>query len=172
MTQKKILIIAGSNGAGKTTFANVMLAKEPRALQFINADHIASRLSPHAPQMAAVAAGKRMIREMDSCVERGESFSFETTLSGLVYRRKISRWRELGYRVKLWFLVLPNEEAAVARVAERVRQGGHDIPENVIRRRYNAGFANFADIYMHIVDSWVLFDSGENPPRIMDWSMQ
>lgn len=147
-----------------------MVAKEPGALRFINADQIAIKLSPHAPQLVAMEAGRRMISEMDKCVDRGQNFSFETTLSGLAYRRKIVRWRALGYRVKLWFLVLPNEDAAVARVAERVRQGGHDIPEQVIRRRYKAGFANFADSYMHIVDSWVLFDSGENPPRIMDWS--
>ncbi len=141
-------------------------------MKFINADHLASQICPQCPQQAALEAGRQMIREIEVCVDREESFSFETTLSGQVYRRKILHWRALGYRVKLWFLVLPNEDAAVARVAERVRQGGHDVPEHIVRRRFKAGFANFADHYMHIVDSWTLFDSGEYPPRIMDWSNQ
>jgi predicted ABC-type ATPase len=132
---KKIIIIAGPNGAGKTTFARSFLPAEAQCNRFINADLIAAGLSPFAPEAAALRAGRLMLEEITSCVRRGENFAFETTLSGRAYRSHIKQWREQGYHVSLFFLSLPNAEAAIARVAARVRQGGHDIPEVVIRRR-------------------------------------
>ena len=128
---KKIIIIAGPNGAGKTTFARDFLPAEAKTLRFINADLIAAGLAPFNPESAAFKAGRLMLEEIDECVDAGHSFAFETTLSGLVYMKKIAVWQAHGYQVKLWFLSLPNEDIAVSRVASRVLQGGHNIPEDV-----------------------------------------
>ena len=167
---KKIIIIAGPNGAGKTTFARDFLPTEARTLRFINADLIAAGLAPFNPESASFKAGRLMIEEIDECVDAGHSFAFETTLSGLIYLRKIASWRACGYQVKLWFLSLPNEQIAVSRVARRVLQGGHNIPEGVIRRRFKAGLENFHQHYKEAVDSWALYDSYHRPPKLIDWS--
>ena len=150
---KKIIIIAGPNGAGKTTFAHNFLPAEAQTLRFINADLIAAGLAPFDPESAAIKAGRLMLGEIDACVAAGSSFAFETTLSGLVYLKKIAAWQASGYEVKLWFLSLPNDDIAVSRVAYRVLQGGHNIPENVIRRRFKAGLENFHERYSKLVDS-------------------
>jgi predicted ABC-type ATPase len=130
---KKIIIITGPNGAGKTTFARTFLPEEAQCPRFINADLIAAGLSPFAPEAAAVKAGRLMLAEIADAVARGENFAFETTLAGIGYLRHIRRWREVGYHVSLFFLRLPDPETAIARVAARVRRGGHNIPEAVIR---------------------------------------
>ena len=161
---KKIIIIAGPNGAGKTTFARSFLPEEAQCLHFINADLIAAGLSPFAPELAARKAGRLMLGEIADCVRKQESFAVETTLSGLNYLVRIRHWREQGYHVSLYFLLLPDADVAIARVAERVKQGGHDIPEDVIRCRFAAGLRNFHKAYKHAVDAWALFDnSGETP---------
>ena len=167
---KKIIIIAGPNGAGKTTFARDFLPTEARTLRFINADLIAAGLAPFNPESASFKAGRLMLEEIDKSVEAGHNFAFETTLSGLIYLRKIASWRACGYQVKLWFLSLPNEQIAVSRVARRVLQGGHNIPEGVIRRRFKAGLENFHQHYKEAVDSWALYDSYHRPPKLIDWS--
>jgi predicted ABC-type ATPase len=167
---KKIIIIAGPNGAGKTTFARDFLPAEAQTLRFINADLIAAGLAPFNPESAAFKAGRLMLEEIDECVADGHSFAFETTLSGLSYLKKIAVWQALGYQVKLWFLSLPNEDIAVSRVARRVLQGGHNIPEEVIRRRFKAGLENFHTRYSKVVNSWALFDSYHRPPKLIDWS--
>jgi predicted ABC-type ATPase len=167
--QKKIIIVAGPNGAGKTTFARSFLPAEAKLPRFINADLIAAGLAPFAPETAAIKAARLMLEEIASCAERGESFSFETTLSGLTYLRHIARWRAMGYRVKLFFLSLPDASAAIERVASRVRQGGHDIPEAVIRRRFAAGFENFHRHYKNVVDGWVLYDNSGTEPVMLEW---
>lgn len=153
---QKIIIIAGPNGAGKTTFARSFLPAEANLPRFINADLIAAGLAPFKPETASVKAGRLMLREIEECARRGESFAFETTLSGHGYLRQISRWRDQGYRVSLYFLKLPDAETAIERVAERVRQGGHDIPKSVIRRRFAAGWENFQNRYRLLVDVWAL----------------
>ena len=129
--EKRVLILAGPNGAGKTTFAREYLIHEADCPMFINADLIADGLSPFAPEKAALRAGRIMLRMMVEAARKGESFAFETTLAGRNYARHISAWRRQGYVVKLHFLALPSAEVAIARVAERVRQGGHDVPEDV-----------------------------------------
>ncbi|WP_200347507.1 AAA family ATPase [Halochromatium glycolicum] len=136
---KKIIIIAGPNGAGKTTFARSFLPQEAQCPRFINADLIAAGLSPFQPEAAAIKVGRLMLEEIAECVRRSDSFAFETTLSGLIYAQKIEQWRAAGHHISLFFLALPNAETAIARVAERVRQGGHAIPEAVIRRRFVGG---------------------------------
>ena len=166
---KKIIIIAGPNGAGKTTFARSFLPEEAQCPRFINADLIAAGLSPFAPEAAAIKAGRLMLREIAECTERGESFAFETTLSGLVYVAHIREWRAQGYHVSLFFLALPDVEVAVARVAERVRQGGHHIPEDVIRRRFDAGLRNFEQVYKAAVDAWVKYDNVGESPVLLEW---
>ena len=167
---KKIIIIAGPNGAGKTTFARDFLPAEAQTLRFINADLIAEGFAPFNPETASLKAGRLMLEEIDACVEAGHSFAFETTLSGLVYLKKIALWQSQGYQVKLWFLSLPNDDIAVSRVAHRVQQGGHNIPEDVIRRRFKAGLANFHARYSKLVDSWAFYDSSGMHPKLIDWS--
>ncbi len=165
----KIVIIAGPNGAGKTTFARAFLPQEAQCPRFINADLIAAGLSPFAPEAAAIKAGRLMLQEIESCVAQRESFAFETTLAGLVYLRRIEEWRQCGYHVSLFFLSLPSADMAVARVAERVRQGGHDIPEPVIRRRFLAGRENFERHYRAAVDAWALYDNSGDEPTLLEW---
>ena len=173
MSLPKIVIIAGPNGAGKTTFARAFLPQEAQISRFINADLIAAGLSPFAPEAEAIKAGRLMLEEIAECVRRRESFAFETTLSGLSYLRHIGAWRKSGYHVSLFFLALPTAEFAVARVAERVRQGGHHIPEDVIRRRFEAGRRNFDDRYRAAVDAWALYDNaGEEPDLIEPRTLQ
>lgn len=167
---KKIIIIAEPNGAGKTTFARDFLPSEAHTLRFINADLIAAGLAPFNPESVAFKAGRLMLQEIDECVAAGHDFAFETTLSGLSYLRKIKCWQTLGYQVKLWFLSLPSGDLAVSRVAQRVRQGGHNIPEDVIRRRFNAGLENFYKNDSKVVDSWAMYDSYVYPPKLIDWS--
>lgn len=161
---RTIIIIAGPNGAGKTTFAREFLPQEASCLTFINADLIAQGLSPFRPEEAAVRAARVMLEMIAECVKRRESFAIETTLSGRTYARMIPQWKHAGYQVVLFFLQLPREDLAVARVADRVAQGGHHIPESVVRRRFHAGFANFYTLYKPLVDVWRIYDnSGEQP---------
>lgn len=159
----KVLIIAGPNGAGKTTFARSFLPKEAHVLRFINADLIAAGLSPFAPEQMAVKAGRLMLQEVKEAVAKRESFAIETTLSGSAYLKHIREWQAMGYEVSLFFLQLSSVELAISRVAQRVKQGGHHIPEAVIRRRYQAGLDNFP-IYADIVDYWTLLDNDRNQP--------
>lgn len=166
---RKIIIIAGPNGAGKTTFARSFLPEEAQCPRFINADLIAAGLSPFAPDTAAIKAGRLMLEEMANCVKRRENFAFETTLAGLSYLSRIKQWREQEYHVSLFFLCLPTAEAAVARVAERVRQGGHAVPEAVIRRRFDAGLRNLERACKPAVDAWAKFDSVGESPVLLEW---
>lgn len=164
---KRIVIIAGPNGAGKTTFAREFLPNEANCPTFVNADLIAAGLSPFAPELAAFKAGRLMLEEIAAYVKRGESFAFETTLSGLSYAQMIPVWRLSDYTVELAFLSLPDVEMAIERVAMRVRQGGHNIPENVICRRYAHGIANF-ERYKMLVDSWQLYDNSSAPAVLIE----
>lgn len=164
---KRIVIIAGPNGAGKTTFAREFLPTDAELPNFVNADLIAAGLSPFAPDVAAFKAGRIMLETIAEYVKHGESFSFETTLSGLTYAQMIPVWRSSGYLVKLIFLSLPDVEFALVRVATRVRQGGHNVPEDVIRRRLAHGIANF-ERYKLLVDSWQLYDNSGVPPVLLD----
>jgi predicted ABC-type ATPase len=166
----RIIIIAGPNGAGKTTFAREFLPSEAECPVFVNADLIAAGLAPFAPETAALQAGRLMLNELARHSTARNSFAFETTLSGRGYLRQISEWQKAGYRVKLIFLQLASAEEAIARVAQRVRQGGHHIPESVIRRRFTAGKYNFEKFYAPIVDAWALYDNAGTVPELIDWS--
>jgi predicted ABC-type ATPase len=166
---KKVIIIAGSHGAGKTVFARAFLPEEAACIHFVNADLIAAGLSPFAPEAALTRAGRLMLEEIHACARRGESFAFETTLSGLGYVPLISKWQKVGYRVYLYFLGLESADIAVARVAERVRQGGHDISENIIRRHYAAGLHNLEKYYRKSVDAWTVYDNSTEKPRFLEF---
>lgn len=166
----RVIIIAGPNGAGKTTFAREFLPKEAQLPVFINADLIAAGLSPFKPEVAAIQAGRIMLAEIAEKAAKHESFAFETTLSGHAYTRHIPEWRKAGYRVELFFLSLDSPETAVARVRNRVAQGGHDVPETTIRRRFVGGIENFHNIYKTLVDAWLLYDNSGNEPIPLDWS--
>jgi predicted ABC-type ATPase len=166
--EKKVVIIAGPNGAGKTTFAREFLPFDAALPVFINADLIAAGLSPFDPGAAAIRAGRMMLEEIDRHAAAGRSFAFETTLSGHTYLRRIELWRGSGYMVKLIFLSLASPEAAISRVAMRVRQGGHDVAPDVIRRRFATGMRNFLDIYRGRVDYWQWFDNGGAELRLVD----
>src|SRR5688572_15087545 len=169
MPERKVIIIAGPNGAGKTTFAREFLPNEAGCPVFVNADLIAAGLSPFSPELAAIKAGRLMLEAMAEHEARGESFAFETTLSGVTYARSIPRWQAAGYQVTLIFLSLPSSDLAVERVAERVRQGGHSVPVDVIRRRFTAGRRNFESVYRSLVDDWVEYDNSGDEPRLIDW---
>ena len=166
--QKRVYILAGPNGAGKTTFAREYLTHEANCPTFINADLIAEGLSPFAPDLAALRAGRMMVELMTDAVGRGQSFAFETTLAGRTYARAIPDWRSRGYEVMLHFLSIPSPEIAIARVAERVRQGGHSVPEAVIRRRFHSGKRHFEHIYKQLVDAWIIYDCAGSEPVIID----
>lgn len=166
----KIIVIAGPNGAGKTTFAREFLPQEAACPVFVNADLIAAGLSPFEPERAAIQAARLTLEAIEQHVARRESFAFETTLSGRAYARRIPQWRALGYRVELYFLSLPAADMAVQRVAERVRQGGHHIPEPTIRRRFEAGRRLLIDVYQPLVDQWVVYDNAGEEPVLTDWS--
>ena len=166
--EKRIIIIAGPNGAGKTTFALEYLPNEGHCPVFVNADLIAEGLSPFSPGIVALRAGRLMLGEIQRHVRSGVSFAFETTLAGRRYAQLIPRWRSSGYRVHLIFLRLENEELGLARVAVRVAQGGHDVPQEVIRRRFKQGARNFEGIYSRLVDSWQLYDNSAEHPRLVE----
>ena len=166
-TNRKVVVIAGPNGAGKTTFAMQFLPNEANCPVFVNADLIAAGLSPFGMARVAVRAGRLMLAEIHNHARQGNSFAFETTLSGRSYARWIPRWQERGYRVKLFFLRLPTVEAAIKRVAQRVLEGGHDVPEPVIRRRFDAGWRNFDQVYRGLVDEWALYDNADDTPTLL-----
>jgi predicted ABC-type ATPase len=170
MSGPKIIILAGPNGAGKTTFARAFLPQEAGCQVFVNADLIAAGLSPFAPERAAIQAGRLMLEAIAEHVQTGVSFAFETTLSGLGYARQIPQWRQAGFRVELYFLSLPSADQAVHRVASRVLQGGHDIPEATIRRRFESGVRLFATVYQSLVDQWFLYDNSGDVPVLIDRS--
>lgn len=170
MSGKKVVIIAGPNGAGKTTFASEFLPNEADCPIFVNADLIAAGLSPFQPEKVAFKAGRLMLEEINEHFQQRKNFAFETTLAGRTYARMIPGWQKAGYSVKLFFLALPSPEIAMARVAERVRQGGHDVPEKTIRRRFTSGQINFSSLYRGLVDAWALYDNAGDEPQLIDWS--
>lgn len=167
---KECYIIAGPNGAGKTTFANEFLPIEAECLNFINADLIAKGLSPFQPEKVAIKAGKLMIQQINEHVKRGESFAFETTLSGKGYIKKISLWKSQKYKIILCYLKLPSVKMAIERVKFRVSQGGHNITEQDIVRRFDRSWKNFIQYYKSLSDSWVVCDSSGKYPVIIDQS--
>lgn len=158
-----LYIIAGCNGAGKTTASFTVLPEMLGCNEFVNADEIAKGLSPFNPEGVAIQAGRLMIDRIIHLLKEGETFAFETTLATRSYVNLIQRAQRRGYFVTLLFFSLSTPEQAVARVAKRVSQGGHDIPTDVILRRYDAGLQNFFQLYTPICDYWTLYDNSNIP---------
>lgn len=166
MPTYEIYILAGPNGAGKTTFAHSFIPSTPTIQQFVNADLIAYGLSPFAPEKEAIQAGKLMLKQIDKLVAARRNFCIETTLAGRGYARQIPLWQSKGYHVTLIFLKLPDITTAINRVAQRVEQGGHHIPEDIIRRRFYAGLKNF-ESYKTFVNRWALYDNEGTVPLLL-----
>jgi predicted ABC-type ATPase len=168
MDSPKLYIIAGCNGAGKTTASFTVLPQILECEEFVNADEIARGLSPFHPERMAVEAGRLMLRRIDTLLELRTSFAIETTLATRSYQSLVRRAQSLGYQVNLLFFWLPSPETAKNRVAQRVSEGGHDIPDDVITRRYWLGLNNLFEIYIPIVDSWSLYDNNTSTLLIAD----
>ena len=167
MEAKHLYIIGGPNGAGKTTASYSVLPNILECREFVNADEIARGLSPFNPESVAIEAGRLMLRRIAELLRRNESFSIETTLATRSYFRLIEQAHRQGYDVTLLYFWLRTPEQAIERVAERVSKGGHNIPSNVIRRRYQEGIDNLFRIYMPIVDTWVLVNNSMTPRSIV-----
>lgn len=162
-----VYIIAGPNGAGKTTFAREYLPTKAGCLEFVNADALALGLSPLAPERAALEAGKLVLRRIRTLSQERKNFGFETTLAGRTYMHTMRELRERGYRLHIYFLWLCSADLAVRRVADRVRLGGHDVPEGDVRRRYSAGITNFFLLYRPLAHTVALLDNSETAPRLI-----
>lgn len=162
-----LYIIAGPNGAGKTTFAQEFLPHYADCYEFINADLIAGGLSPFKPDRVSIKAGKLMLEQIHTLSKRGVDFAFETTLSGRTYVKLIKDLKKRGYQIHLCFLWLSNIKLALARIAERVQKGGHNIPEGVVRRRFGKGIYNLFNIYRPLLDFWILVDNSYSVPDIL-----
>lgn len=167
MTDKHLYIISGPNGAGKTTASYSVLPKILHCKEFVNADEIARGLSPFNPESVAIEAGRLMLNRIKELLYRNESFSIETTLATRSYYRLIEKAHQQNYEVTLLYFWLKSPEQARERVAERVRKGGHNIPINIIERRYSEGIDNLFNIYMPIVDTWILVDNSKTPRSII-----
>ncbi len=162
---KNLYIISGCNGAGKTTASYTVLPEILNCKEFVNADEIARGLSPFNPSSVAIEAGKLMLQRIEELLKRNETFSIETTLATRSYVNLVKQAQEQGYSICLLFFWLSTPELAVKRVAERVSKGGHDIPQDIIRRRYVAGINNLFKLFMPIVNYWAIFDNSETPRR-------
>ncbi|MDR1312387.1 MAG: hypothetical protein LBQ12_01530 [Deltaproteobacteria bacterium] len=162
------LIVAGPNGAGKSTIAGDFLPGLFGIQEYVNADTIANGVSSFRPETAAIEAGRIMLRRINALAEKKVSFGFESTLAARCYVPFINRWNSYGYYTHVLFFALPDVAAAISRVKARVKDGGHDVPESVIERRFAAGLKNFFQLYAPIVSSWFLFDnSGAASPKII-----
>ncbi len=166
IAQPSLFVIAGPNGAGKTTFARDFLPKYEDCPIFVNVDDLARNIFPREPGAAAIEAGKLMLRQILDLSAHQVSFGFETTLSGKRYLKLFDDLRKVGYKIQLTFLLLPNVEMAVQRVRDRIRQGGHVVPEADIRRRFQRGIQNFR-AYRKVVDSWQICDGSRISPSLL-----
>lgn len=161
-------VIAGPNGSGKTTFAREYLPKDARIAHFVNADLIAGGLSPLRPELAALAGGRLFLNELDRLARARADFAFETTLSGLVYLRRLRHWKAAGYRIEIIFLRLPAPQLALRRIAARVRQGGHNVPRADVLRRFTRSWLNFQSHYRPLADAWAVYDNSGAQPVLIE----
>src|SRR5437763_16381227 len=163
----RCIIIAGPNGAGKTTFAREFLSKEAGVVHFVNADLIASGLSPLRPELAAIAAGRLFLAELNRLASLRVDFAFETPLSGLGYLKHLRRWKTAGYNITIIFLHLSSPRLALRRIAARVKQGGHNVPRADVMRRFDRSWTNFQESYRLLADAWSVYDNSGRNPRLV-----
>lgn len=164
---KRLYIIAGCNGAGKTTASYTILPEVLDCKEFVNADEIAKGISPFQPEKAGIDAGRLMLTRIKNLIEAGENFAFETTLSTKSHVILLEKAKLIGYQTTLLFFWLDSPELAVSRVRIRVKEGGHNVPENVVRRRYESGLTNFFKLFLPIVDNWMFINNSDRPHQII-----
>ncbi len=164
---KNLYIIAGCNGAGKTTASYTVLPEILQCKEFINADEIAKGLSPFNPEQVAIQAGRLMLTRINRLIQTETDFAFETTLASKSFLKTIEKAKKKGYFITLIFFWLVSPELAIERVKIRVKEGGHNIPQEVIVRRYYAGLNNFFNLYTNKVDYWMFFDNSNMISKII-----
>lgn len=167
MKNKNAYVIAGPNGSGKTTFAKMFLPEYVRCVNFVNADLIAQGLAPFEPRAAAIKAGKLVLQQIREYADRGADFAFETTLSGKSYVSLLTDLKAKSYSLHLFFLWIPTPELAIARIKDRVAEGGHYVPADDVHRRFVRGISNFFALYESLLDSWMLFDNSKAKPVLI-----
>jgi predicted ABC-type ATPase len=167
MDSKRLYIISGCNGAGKTTVSFNILPEILSCKEFVNADEIARGISPFQPEKVAVEAGRLMLNRISELMEDGEDFAFETTLSTRSYKNRVVQAQQKGYFVTLIYYWLEFPQLAEKRVELRVKEGGHNIPKDVINRRYIKGIQNLFNIYMPVCDYTMIFDNSRPEPALV-----
>lgn len=170
MRKKNVYIIAGPNGSGKTTFAKKFLPDYAKCQNFVNADLIAQGLSPFSPRVAAMKAGKLVLEQIHTLAKKNVDFAFETTLAGKSYVHFFKDLKTKNYSIHLFFLWIPDAELALARIRDRVADGGHDVPATDVRRRFYRGLFNLFKFYMPLLNSWILFNNSNATPSIIAWA--
>lgn len=163
----ELFVLSGPNGAGKSTTATVLIPESLGIEQFVNADLIAQGLSPFAPASSAIQAGRLMLKRIRELRQQRQSFSFETTLASRYYLRFSKESQDVGYVVHLIYIWLSSVDLALSRIAIRVRQGGHDVPADVVERRYWRGLRNFLGLYRPLADTWTLCDNSGKDLRVV-----
>lgn len=162
-----VVVLAGPNGAGKSTAAPALLRGRLGVTEFVNADTIARGLSAFLPEQAAMEAGRVMLERLRHLASQRRDFAFETTLASRTFVPRLAQWMQNGYAFHLVFLWLPSAEFALARVRERVRLGGHNVPEETVRRRYRRGLTNFFTLYLPFATTWRFYDNSGSRPRLV-----
>jgi len=165
--QPTLYVIAGPNGAGKTTFARTFLPQYANCTHFVNADLIAQGLSPFSPASVALKGGRLLLEQIQGLAAKRADFAFETTLSGKKHRALLLKLKRRGYHIRLFFLWIPDVRLALTRIAQRVQEGGHYVPEPDVRRRFHRGLANLFGLYQDAVDSWSIFDNSTEKPTLI-----
>ncbi|MEW6609769.1 MAG: zeta toxin family protein [bacterium] len=165
--QQIIYIIAGANGAGKTTFACEYLPRYVGKVDFVNADMIAHGLSPFAPDRFVIRAGRMVLQRIKELVSERKMFAIETTLSGRTYLSILQKMKRLGYRVYMYYLWIPNYQLGIERIKNRVREGGHSVPEYIVKRRFKKTLWNLFHVYFSVLDYLAIFDNSGMQPMII-----
>ena len=162
-----VYIIAGSNGSGKTTFAKEFLPNHAKCYEFVNADLIAGGLSPFAPESAAIQASRLLLDRIHKLADQSRDFAFETTFSGRTYLPFLRDLKKKGHNIHLFYLWIDNVDLALERIAERVRQGGHNVPGDIVRRRFSKSLRNFFNLYQPLSDTWMIFNNSTEAPNLI-----
>jgi predicted ABC-type ATPase len=167
MKNKNMYIIAGPNGSGKTTFAKEFLPEFVDCPNFINADLIAMGLSPFLPEQVAIKAGKLVLEQINELSNRDLDFAFETTLSEKTYLKLFKELKNRGYKLHFFFLWVPHSALSIARIKNRVSDGGHNVPDEDVIRRFSRSIVNFFEYYLNLSDSWLFFDNSGIKPELI-----